>query len=168
MIFLVQSGGVPHLHAQLNVSEISRATRPADYTSWWVAFEPSKGVGKVNINEIADLPIINFRASLGTKQVRISLRKCLDERQTCRCTLKHLLWHTSASYSLSSCDVSFARVKNICFLNIFLKRIRIDKTRKKWRGCVGSLQTVAAPTASWGEDAHHLAMSRVPCDLHQL
>ena len=35
-------------------------------------------------------------------------------------------------------------------------------------GCVGRWQTVAAPTASWGEDAPHLAMGRVPCDLHQL
>jgi len=83
MIFLVQSGGVPHLYAQLNVSDTSRATRLADHTSWWVAFEPSKGVGKVNINEIADLPIINFRASLGTKQVRISLQRCQNEWQTC-------------------------------------------------------------------------------------
>jgi len=35
-------------------------------------------------------------------------------------------------------------------------------------GCVSRWQTVAAPTASWGEDAPHLAMGRVPCDLHQL
>jgi len=32
----------------------------------------------------------------------------------------------------------------------------------------GRWQTVAAPTASWGEDGPHLAMGRVPCDLHQL
>jgi len=34
------------------------------------------------------------------------------------------------------------------------------------KGGVG--QTVAAPTASWGDKAPHLAMGRVPCDLHQL
>jgi len=34
--------------------------------------------------------------------------------------------------------------------------------------CVGRWQTVAAPTASWGEDAPHLAMGCVPCDLRQV
>jgi len=41
------------------------------------------------------------------------------------------------------------------------------KTRNG-EGCVGRWQTVAAPMASWGEDAPHLAMGHVPCDLHQL
>ena len=43
-----------------------------------------------------------------------------------------------------------------------------NQRRFKMAKGVGRWQTVAAPTASWGEDAPHLAMGRVPCDLHQL
>ena len=48
----------------------------------------------------------------------------------------------------------------------FCQKLAEDPTYGE--GCVGRWQMVAAPTASWGEDAPHLAMGRVPCDLHQL
>ena len=41
-----------------------------------------------------------------------------------------------------------------------------EETIQNGEGGVG--QTVAAPMASWGEEAARLARGRVPCGLHQL